>query len=88
MFLKAILSSTNDSLKSAVFLFDGEVKDADENLETVGKKKKGPRNKCSYQESVEKPIQVSIFLPCVSNSALLHMHVSNDFYATWLKQSA
>lgn len=73
MFLKAILSSTNDTLKSAVFLFDGEVKDADENLETVGKKKKGPRNKGSYQESVEKPIQVSIFLPCVSTTIFFYV---------------
>lgn len=58
---------TNESMKSAVFLFDGEVKDGDESLDSIGKKKKVPRSKSTHSESGEpKAIQVQIFLPCVS----------------------
>lgn len=46
-------------------LFDNEVKDASENLESVGKKKN--RGKSGRQELAEnKPMHVTIFLPCVS----------------------
>lgn len=64
-FIQAILNATNDSLKAAVFLFDGEVKDGEEILESIGKKKKA-RSKLNHQDSDSKPMQVSIFLPCVS----------------------
>lgn len=59
------MQTTNDKLKGAVFLFDGEVKDTNEILESIGKRKKA-HAKGNLQDSDSKPIQVSIFLPCVS----------------------
>lgn len=50
-------------------LFDNEVKDASENLESVGKKKN--RGKSSRHDSIEnKPMHVTIFLPCVSRKKI------------------
>lgn len=67
--IKVILDDINNNLESGIILFDNDLKDVDEKIENIGKKKKVPRgslNKMS-QESTEsnKPIQVSIFEKCV-----------------------
>lgn len=63
--MKDILGSINDNFKSAVFIYDGEIKDGDECLELVGKKRKVPRAKASHHETGDgKPMQVTILLPC------------------------
>lgn len=55
---------TSENLRQAKVLFDNEVKDASENLESVGKKKN--RGKSGRQELAEnKPMHVTIFSPCV-----------------------
>lgn len=56
----------NEGLKSSVFLFDSEIKDVDETIESIGKKKKIPRNnKTGQHEEPVKPIEVIILQPCV-----------------------
>lgn len=63
--LQAILDTLNKSFEAAVFLYDHEIKDNDEILESLGKKKKITKSKSSIKDKSEsKAIQVSIFLPC------------------------
>lgn len=67
-YFQAILDTLNKSFEAAVFLYDHEIKDNDEILESLGKKKKITKSKSSIKDKSEsKAIQVSIFLPCVSN---------------------
>ncbi|ENN73037.1 hypothetical protein HUJ04_005659 [Dendroctonus ponderosae] len=68
--VKAILDDIEHNLQSAVLLFDNDLKDADEKLENVGKKKKTPRTNSSKSapeqaEAPAKPVAVSIFEKCV-----------------------
>jgi hypothetical protein len=64
--LQIILDMMNKNLKSSVYLFDGELKDGDESVESIGKKKIPRSNKTSGQEDHLKPLQVCILQPCVS----------------------
>jgi hypothetical protein len=59
-----ILDMMNKNLKSSVYLFDGELKDGDESVESIGKKKIPRSNKTSGQEDHLKPLQVCILQPC------------------------
>ncbi|KAJ8944509.1 hypothetical protein NQ318_011767 [Aromia moschata] len=59
-----ILEEIDDGLVNTVFLFDGEFKDGDENLESIGRKKKAPRlSSKGFQDTQEnsKPIHVSMY---------------------------
>lgn len=72
IFLKDILRLTNENLKLAKLLFDNEVKDASDNLESIGKKKN--RGKSRQEQGDNKPMHVTIFLPCVSITAGNNVH--------------
>lgn len=48
-----------NNLKSAIFALDGEIREPDEHIETLDRKKK------SQSKSSDAPINVSIYLPCV-----------------------
>lgn len=65
--MQDILASINENFKSGVFMFDGEIRDGDDCLELVGRKRKVPRSKSGHHEVGElKPMQVTIIVPCVS----------------------
>lgn len=63
--IKVILDRIKNKLETGVILFDNELKDLDEKLENLGKKKK--RGSSSKGDSTEsnKPISVTIFEKCV-----------------------
>lgn len=65
-----MLEDINLSLANSIFLFDGESKDGDESLESIGKKKKVPRStsKSHSESEVAKSMQVSIFQSCVGKT--------------------
>ncbi|XP_044267144.1 protein odr-4 homolog [Tribolium madens] len=59
-----ILDRMSKNLKSSVFLFDGELKDGEESIESIGKKKIPRSNKSSGHGEHLKPLQVCILQPC------------------------
>ncbi|XP_063917965.1 protein odr-4 homolog isoform X2 [Zophobas morio] len=61
-----ILDIMNKNLKSSIYLFDGELKDADESVESIGKKKISRNSKLSGHDDNFKPIHVCILQPCES----------------------
>ncbi|KAJ8967890.1 hypothetical protein NQ314_002595 [Rhamnusium bicolor] len=70
--MKIILEEINESLDNGVFLFDGEAKDKDENLENIGKKKKVTRTANKGLQDLQensKPMQVSIYQTCNLNNS-------------------
>lgn len=63
--IKVILDRIKTKLETGVFLFDNELKDSDEKLENlVKKKKRGSSTKADSTEG-SKPISVTIFEKCV-----------------------
>ncbi|XP_064212802.1 protein odr-4 homolog isoform X2 [Tribolium castaneum] len=58
-----ILDRMSRNLKSSVFLFDGELKEGEESIESIGKKKIPRSNKSSGHEDHSKPLQVTILQP-------------------------
>ncbi|KAL1514160.1 hypothetical protein ABEB36_003465 [Hypothenemus hampei] len=68
--IKVILDEINRDLKSAIVLFDNDIKNEDEKLENVGKKKKASRgssNKIAHETSdTNKPVSVTILKNNVS----------------------
>ncbi|XP_018318920.1 protein odr-4 homolog isoform X2 [Agrilus planipennis] len=64
-YMTNILESINKNLHNAVFIIDGEIKDNDEYLESVGKKRKLARSKTGYHENTDsKALSVTILSPC------------------------
>lgn len=61
--LEVVLSNVESSLKRGVVMIDGELRNENESIESLGKKKQ-IKNKNRDQES--KNLQVNIFVPCVS----------------------
>lgn len=60
--LQAVLETINNQFTPAVFVYDNEIRNSDETLESLGKKKKSKNLNKDKNDS--KAIQVSIFLPC------------------------
>ncbi|XP_050302642.1 protein odr-4 homolog [Anthonomus grandis grandis] len=65
--IKVILEDINKHLETAIILFDNDLKDPDEKIENMSKKKKVPRgssNKIDNHDDCSKPIPVAIFKKC------------------------
>lgn len=70
---QVIIKSIDESIKNAVFLYDGELHDNDILLESFIKKQKGsPKNKADTSET--KPIQASVFIQCVGFKVIMQTH--------------
>ncbi|CAG9768609.1 unnamed protein product [Ceutorhynchus assimilis] len=79
--IKVILDDINRNLESGIIVFDNELKDPDEKLENLNKKKKVPRG--SSNKTVQDPnettkaITVSIFEKCVASKSSDELRYSN-----------
>jgi hypothetical protein len=63
-----MLATVSDNIKSAVCMFDGEVKDSSEVLDAFGKKKKKPKASNRGNNNGEvMTLNVSLYIPCVSS---------------------
>ncbi|KAK5645785.1 hypothetical protein RI129_004249 [Pyrocoelia pectoralis] len=66
--MNEILQLLNTNLQTAVYFFDGEIKDSNECLETIGKKQKS-QLRLAQNDDENKLMQVTIVLPIGSNSS-------------------
>ena len=60
-----MLAAVSDSIKSAVCMIDGQLKDSSELLDAFGKKKQKTSRKGSNTEEL-KTLNVTLYIPCVS----------------------
>jgi hypothetical protein len=74
-----MLAAVSDSIKSAVCMIDGEVKDSSEVLDAFGKKPKASKKGRNTGEV--KTLNVTLYIPCVSLQSATHFTIHFTFYA-------
>jgi hypothetical protein len=62
-----MLAAVSDNIKSAVCMFDGELKDSSDVLDAFGKKKKPKASSRGNNTGELKKLNVSLYIPCVSS---------------------
>jgi hypothetical protein len=77
-----MLAAVSDSIKSAVCMIDGEVKDSSEVLDAVGKKKPKASRKGSSTGEL-KTLNVTLYIPCVSLQSVTHLTLHFTFYPSF-----
>jgi hypothetical protein len=74
-----MLAAVSDSVKSAVCMIDGELKDSSEVLDVLGKKKPKASRKGGNTGEV-KTLNVTLYIPCVSLQTVTHFTLYFTFY--------
>jgi len=74
-----MLAAVSDSVKSAVCMIDGELKDSSEVLDAFGKKKPKASRKGGNTAEV-KTLNVTLYIPCVSLQSVTHFTLHFTFY--------
>jgi hypothetical protein len=74
-----MLAAVSDSIKSAVCMIDGELKDSSEVLDAFGKKKPKAIRKGGNTGEV-KTLNVTLYIPCVSLHSVTHCMLQFTFY--------
>jgi len=73
-----MLAAVSDSVKSAVCMIDGELKDSSEVLDAFGKKKPKASKKGGNTGEV-KTLNVTLYIPCVSLKSVAHFTLHFTF---------
>jgi hypothetical protein len=77
--IQDMLAAVSDSIKSAVCMIDGELKDSSEILDAFGKKKPKASRKGGNTGEV-KTVNITLYIPCVSLQSATHFTLHFTFY--------